>query len=206
MTSWPLFAGMFAAMLHVIAGPDHLAAVVPLAIERTSKAWNVGLYWGLGHVCGMLLIGLLFLFFKDVIPVEEISGHSEQLVGIMLIFIALWVFYRILRRQLKDLRNQARPPKNTPSFFIGLLHGFAGVAHFIFFLPMLSFTSLTDGIVYLVGFALGTFFAMVSFTQVIGSISFVVDARRSARLTKGLQIMGGLFALVVGVYWVYQGS
>ena len=60
--NFPLFAGIIAAMLHVIAGPDHLAAVTPFAIESKKKAWKVGLFWGVGHLLGMLFIGVLFLY------------------------------------------------------------------------------------------------------------------------------------------------
>ena len=78
--SFPIFAGIIAAVLHVISGPDHLAAVIPFAIERKKKAWKVGLFWGIGHLTGMLFIGALFLAFKEMIPVEKISKHSEKLV------------------------------------------------------------------------------------------------------------------------------
>ena len=63
--TFPFFAGLLASMLHVIMGPDHIAAVIPFAIEAKRKAWKIGLFWGLGHIFGMLLIGLLFLLFKD---------------------------------------------------------------------------------------------------------------------------------------------
>ena len=77
--SFPIFTGLIAAMLHVIMGPDHLAAVAPFAIESKRKAWKVGLSWGLGHLFGMGLIGRLFVFFKELIPLEAISAYREQL-------------------------------------------------------------------------------------------------------------------------------
>jgi len=85
-----LLSGMIASALHVITGPDHLAAVTPLAIESKRKAWAIGVMWGLGHLLGMMLIGGLFLLFKDLIPVELISGRSEILVGIVLIVLGTW--------------------------------------------------------------------------------------------------------------------
>ena len=97
----PLLAGTLASMLHVISGPDHLAAVTPLVIETKRKAWKIGLFWGLGHLVGMLLIGVLFLLFKEYIPVESISKYSEQLVAIVLIGVGFWAFYRIFNEQKK---------------------------------------------------------------------------------------------------------
>ncbi|MCF6351321.1 MAG: hypothetical protein L3J23_09900, partial [Flavobacteriaceae bacterium] len=94
-----LLAGTLASMLHVISGPDHLAAVTPLVIETKRKAWKIGLAWGFGHLLGMLFIGVLFLVFQDFIPVEAISEYSEQLVAIVLIGVGIWAFYRIFNEQ-----------------------------------------------------------------------------------------------------------
>ena len=87
--------GLTAAAAHVLSGPDHLAAVTPLAIESRRKAWGIGLAWGAGHTLGILLIGILFLLFRDVIPVERISEHSELLVGIVLILIGAWAISKV---------------------------------------------------------------------------------------------------------------
>jgi len=90
-----LITGIIAAIAHVLSGPDHLAAVTPLAIESKNRSWGVGLAWGVGHTIGILVIGLLFLLFRDLIPVEQISEHSEQLVGIMLILIGVWAIAKV---------------------------------------------------------------------------------------------------------------
>ena len=95
MMSFPLLAGIAASILHVVSGPDHLAAVTPLAIETRRKVWKIGLFWGFGHLTGMLLIGLLFLLFRQYIPIEKISEHSEQLVGAVLIIVGLWALYSV---------------------------------------------------------------------------------------------------------------
>ena len=70
--TFPLITGSLAAMLHVITGPDHLAAVTPFAIESKKKAWKVGVFWGIGHLFGMSLIGVLFILFEEFIPIEKI--------------------------------------------------------------------------------------------------------------------------------------
>jgi hypothetical protein len=92
MIVYPLFTGLIASMVHVLSGPDHLAAVTPFAIESKKKAWKVGLFWGFGHFLGMLSIGILFILFKEFIPLEAISEHSEFLVGIVLVALGCWVF------------------------------------------------------------------------------------------------------------------
>lgn len=95
----PFVIGLIASILHVVSGPDHLAAVTPLAIANKMKSWITGLGWGIGHTAGMLLIGLLFYLFRSYIPVEAISNYSEAIVGFMLIGIGLWAFRRIFGKK-----------------------------------------------------------------------------------------------------------
>ena len=106
--TFPFFAGLIASMLHVIMGPDHVAAVLPFVIESKRKAWKIGLFWGIGHIFGMLIIGMLFILFKELIPVEKISHYSEQLVGIVLVFIGIWAFVKIFKsdQHHKHLQRQ----------------------------------------------------------------------------------------------------
>jgi ABC-type nickel/cobalt efflux system permease component RcnA len=108
--------GFIASMAHVVTGPDHLAAVTPLAIESRKKSWIIGFSWGLGHTIGMLLIGLLFLLFKEFLPVESISKHSETVIGVLLICIGLWAILRIFVRH----NHQKKPHPHfhvSPDFY-----------------------------------------------------------------------------------------
>ncbi len=98
-SSFPFIAALMASMLHVIMGPDHLAAVTPFAIETKRKAWKIGLSWGLGHLAGMLGIGVLFALFKELIPVDLISKYSEQLVGFVLLGIGGWALYKLFKKE-----------------------------------------------------------------------------------------------------------
>ncbi|NLP57869.1 sulfite exporter TauE/SafE family protein [Lutibacter sp. B1] len=226
--TFPLFAGILAAMLHVISGPDHLAAVTPFAIESKKKAWKVGLFWGIGHLLGMLSIGVLFLAFKELIPVEKISEHSEQFVGIILIVLGLWVLYKIFKKDKhhkhthvhsdgnpiihkhkhihqhdKTHNHEHKNLKqgNIASLSFGFIHGLAGVAHFLLFLPVLGFTSKLDSVKYIIGFGIGTLIAMISFAFVIGKIADFSKQDHNDTFFKGIRLAGGLFALVIGVYW-----
>ena len=97
----PFLFGLLAALIHVLSGPDHLAAVGPLAFNTRLRSWTVGMAWGFGHVLGMLIIGILFFFFRELIPVELISKNSDRIVGIMLLLIGFWAFFRLYRQQRK---------------------------------------------------------------------------------------------------------
>lgn len=240
--SFPLFAGIIAAILHVISGPDHLAAVTPFAIESKKKAWKVGLFWGIGHLLGMLSIGVLFLAFKELIPIEKISMHSEKMVGVILIALALWIFFKIFKDEKQHTHThvhvEANPiihehphihsevtfkiPKHPhihqtekshthnnanlkqgiiASLSVGFVHGLAGVAHFLLFLPVIGFTSKLDSTKYIVGFGIGTLLAMISFAFVIGSVATFSKQNNNGTFFKGIRMAGGLFAFIIGIYW-----
>ncbi|MCB0472189.1 MAG: sulfite exporter TauE/SafE family protein [Flavobacteriaceae bacterium] len=226
---FPLFAGILAAAIHVLTGPDHLAAVTPFAIESKKKAWKVGLSWGIGHLLGMSLIGLLFLLFKELIPVERISGYSEKLVGIILIIMGLWIFYTIFRKE-KHHKHTHVHTDGTPvvhkhehihktetkhdhhhadlkqgtriSLSVGVVHGFAGISHFLLFLPVLGFTSTFDSLTYIIGFCVGTLIAMISYALVIGNVAAFSKRDHNDTFFKGIRLTGGLFAFIIGIYWV----
>ena len=217
----PLIIGFSAALVHVLTGPDHLAAVTPLVLEKKSKSWKIGLGWELGHVLGMLLIGLLFYFFKDSIPIENISKNSEKFVGIMLMGIGLWALYRIRqskkkltyphthtdgnhtynhihRTSGKHRHSDIKTHNTVLSFFIGIIHGFAGISHFILMLPVLGYKSASDSIQYMIGFALGIVSAMIIYTLIIARVS---NTKHSEKIN-WLQYVGAVFAFAIGIYWI----
>lgn len=227
--SFPIFAGIIAAMLHVISGPDHLAAVAPFAIESKKKAWKVGLLWGIGHLTGMLAIGVLFLLFKDLIPIEKISEHSEQFVGVILIALGSWIFFKIFKTEKhhkhthvhsennpiihkhKHIHNSEKKHNHShhnlkqgsiASLTVGFVHGLAGVAHFLLLLPVIGFASTTDSTKYILGFGIGTLIAMISFALVIGKIAAFSKQDHNDTFFKGIRLASGLFAFIIGVYWV----
>lgn len=229
--SFPFIAALIASIFHVITGPDHLAAVVPFAIESKKRAWKIGLFWGIGHLLGMLLIGILFLIFRELIPVEKISEYSEQLVGLVLIFIGVWAFYKLFKQEKKhkhlhvhandDLtihkhehqhhehnnhmhHHQGIKQSNFTSLSVGFLHGLAGIAHFLLFIPVASFETKTDSAMYLLGFAAGIIIAMTVFAFVIGKVSSYAKNEHNDMLFKGIRLAGGLFAIIIGVYWMFS--
>ena len=112
--------GFIASIAHVVTGPDHLAAVTPLAIDSRKKSWMVGFSWGLGHTIGMLLIGLLFILFREILPVDLISKHSDKIIGFLLIGIGGWA---ILRTYLKHSHgNRPHSHFHTRPFLYAHIH------------------------------------------------------------------------------------
>ena len=234
LNDFPLLVGLLAAIIHVLSGPDHLAAVGPLAIDENNKSWLIGLAWGIGHIAGMALIGILFYYFRNFIPVEIISGHSEKLVGIILIVIGIWVFYKFAQTKKSNAHSHIHIHKNRQGkvyahyhphqhnesekhehehtgtqsvytvFGIGTLHGFAGISHLISLLPTLAFAGQKSALEYLLGFAAGTILAMMFFSVILGIISQTVVTKGKYKPYQYLNAIAAVIAIFVGIFWIYQ--
>lgn len=198
-----LIAGISTSMLHVVSGPDHLAAVTPLALSSRRKSWFVGLFWGIGHVVGALLIGGLFILLRGLIPIDLISVYSEQIVGLMLILIGVWAFWKIRHSDTHVHTYEISKSKTYLSAFsIGVIHGLAGVSHIIGILPTLALPTKTDAFLYLGGFAFGTILTMIIYSSILGFISDKTVTNHKYLLYKRISTIGGIFAIMVGVYWI----
>ncbi len=195
--------GVLASSLHVVSGPDHLAAVTPLAIEGKNRSWFIGFTWGLGHTLGVFLIGILFILFRNLIPVEIISTYSEKIVGVLLIIIGLWVYYRIFSNSEHTHSFTGKNDAWT-ALGVGLIHGLAGVSHLIGILPSLALPTRADAISYVLGFGAGTILTMVIYSVILGFVSQSVEARNQKKLLLAVRIAGSTAAVAVGILCIYQ--
>jgi len=201
-----LLAGLSTSTLHVISGPDHLAAVTPLALSSRLRSWFVGFFWGIGHVLGALIIGGLFILLRDLIPIDAISEYSEQIVGFMLILIGLWAVWKINRSDKYENQHHQHKVKETKKYLsaisIGIIHGLAGVSHIIGILPTLALPTKADAVIYLIGFAVGTIATMVIYSFILGLISHKSVINHRLKLYRRINTFGGVFAIIVGLYWI----
>ena len=69
-----IISGLAAGLIHVLTGPDHLAAVAPLSVRSSARGWLTGARWGMGHSAGVLMVGLLSLVLREVLPLERLRG------------------------------------------------------------------------------------------------------------------------------------
>ena len=181
-----LFAGLLVGLVHVISGPDHLSAIAPLASVERHRVWAVGLRWGLGHSLGVVIVGLIAGLLAHLALVDPFSAASERLVGVMLLIIGLWGFWRLGRMsaasastQNADLHQHAdgqvhshalapplrltisptstsAPSRRFAPYAIGILHGCAGGSHLVGILLALAFPTLAGVLTYLAGFVAGS--------------------------------------------------
>lgn len=183
------FAGLLAGLLHVFAGPDHLAALAPLSLKARSRAWVVGLRWGLGHSSGVLVVAAVAFELRQVVPLEALSGWGERLVGATLIILGLWGLRSLFRERLhahehvhegqghvhfhthrsnEDHGDAGAHVHTHAAFWVGTLHGLAGTAHLVGVLPSLALPTGRETSSYLLAFALGTILAMTGFASALG--------------------------------------
>ncbi len=95
----PALSGFFAGFAHVASGPDHLAAVAPLAIgkRRSISAALVGASWGLGHGLGVALVGAGGQLLKGAFGVGNLTAWAEVLVGVFLVGLGAWTIRKSYR-------------------------------------------------------------------------------------------------------------
>jgi len=190
-------AGVAAGLLHVLSGPDHLAAVAPLASDRERGQWLTGLQWGVGHTAGVLVIASLLLLIKEQLPLAAISIYSERVVGASLILIGCWGLRRAWLRKSSGANVHSHA---GASFSMGTIHGLAGSSHLFGVLPALAFPSQLSSALYLTGFGLGAVASMTAFSAAVGLLSSKLDRR--SRGYSGMLYASSAVALVVGGVWL----
>jgi sulfite exporter TauE/SafE len=214
--------GLLAGAVHVWSGPDHLTAIAPLAVSSDKKSWLTGFRWGIGHSLGVALVGGLSLILREIIPLEEISGWSEKLVGVMLILIGIWGFRKAFQNRIHvhkhthDGENHTHIHVHTKpklhekpeahihthaAIGIGILHGFAGSSHFVGILPALAFSTSFQSVIYIISFGIGTIISMVLFSSGLGFISKIF-AFNSEKAYKWILSVCSSAAFLVGVCWL----
>lgn len=158
-------AGIAAGMVHVLSGPDHLAAVLPFSVSAPKRALRTGMVWGLGHGLGVVLLGALFMATRASIDVDVVSHAAEVLVGFLLAGVGVWAVYRsrkivvhthehdhldkehahphvhIADRTVDKAGHaqQGHHRRHTHSTLgLGFIHGIAGLGHLVAAGPMLA--------------------------------------------------------------------
>ncbi len=216
-------AGLAAGSIHVLSGPDHLAAVSPLALETNKSKWTIGFRWGLGHTGGVFLVGLIALASREVIPLDAISSVSERLVGIVLIGIGVWGLHKALSKNIHThqhthdgsehvhihihgtpkLHGRPEAHRHThAAFAVGIIHGLAGSSHLLGVLPALLLPTRLEALTYLLFFGIGTISAMMMFTGFLGLVLSRFTLR-GIKIYKQLLIATSAAAIGIGGVWLY---
>jgi sulfite exporter TauE/SafE len=221
-----LALGFFLGLKHAVEA-DHLAAVSTIVSERKSlwSAAIVGGIWGMGHTISLVIAGILVLLLNF-----EISEKTERMlefgVGIMLLFLGLNVFRKIMKGgnihfhahehgsrehvhphlhevEKIDEKNSHHGLKFSPrALFIGMIHGLAGSAA-LMLLVVPTIHSRPLGLLYIIIFGVGSIGGMMIMSFLVG-LPFHLTASRFNRFNNLLQGAAGLISIVVGLMIVYE--
>ena len=215
-----LITGALAGFVHVLSGPDHLAAVTPMAIDARRRGWVSGWTWGFGHASGVVLVAVLAVTLRDLLPpIEAISAWSERIVGAALIAVGLWALRRSRRignaahthgeMSHRHLHVQEGPGwlrrlgHAHASFCLGVLHGIAGSSHFFGVLPALALPTLAASLTYIAAFGVGTVVAMTAFSAAIGAAAARLP--HGALPQRAMMLAAATLAIAVGSVWIAVG-
>src|SRR6476660_7396790 len=216
-----IVTGALAGLVHVLSGPDHLAAVAPIAASDRERGGIAGWTWGGGHASGVVVVALIAVLLRDVLPpVDVISAWSERLVGGALIAIGLWALRRGLRigsaahvhgsvtHDHVHVRTgpgwMRRLGHAHASFYMGILHGVAGSSHFFGVLPALALPTKTAAFIYIGAFGIGTVLSLTAFAAAVGAAGTRLQHGTAGH--RRLMISAAVLAVAVGGWWLVVGA
>ena len=198
--------GLLLGCWHVVTGPDHLAAVAPLATatDERKHAAKIGGAWGLGHASGVWLVGLVLLAFGSLIPLDLVGAWSERIVGLAVLAVGVWGLVRATGQGRHDHDGHAHhgaPLRGVPSALsVGVVHGVAGSSHLYGVLPALALGA-GERLSYLLGFGLGSILAMSVFAGALAALVSRVPQSRE-RIRRGVLLAASVIAVVIGLVWI----
>jgi len=219
-----VLAGLLAGTIHVLSGPDHLAAIAPFTANQPKKSWKIGMWWGFGHSTSVWVIAILIFLLKAFIPLDGLSQWGERVVGVVLIGLGVWgiqkafskrvhfhvhehegiqhAHYHLHSVQTAHQHIETKPHHHTHApMSIGIIHGFGGGAHLIAIIPALALPGQYTAAGYVIGFGVGNIFAMICFAWLIG----LLQQKIIHRFAKGylwMQLSFSMLAIGVGIFWL----
>lgn len=213
-------------MIHALDA-DHIAAVCGLASTRLGhrKSLAFCVRWAAGHGVTVLALGTVAILVGQTIP-EKLSQTAEDLVGLVLIGIGLWVLWDLRRNHvhlhihqhgglLKHAhwhkhqdKKEADPSEHHRhghgAVMVGMLHGTAGLAPLLALVPLTSHTSAWGAIAYLALFGLGVLVSMLIFGGLVGII-FNRALQQGETMVNYIRGGAAVFSMGLGVF-LLQGA
>ena len=217
-------SGLLAGAVHVVAGVDHLAALLPLAVGGRARAFGLGVRWGVGHAAGVSAIAVLALALRERLDLGVVESLGEGLVGAVLLLIGARGIRGALRVRIHSHPHQhptgehahlhlhatssdaehaldhgAHRHRHT-ALAAGMLHGIAGSAHFLGVLPAVALPTMVGSLSYLAAFAAGTVLAMGAFASLVGESTS--RASGSPRALPRMLLAASVVTVLVGAGWI----
>jgi high-affinity nickel permease len=190
-------------LLHSLE-PDHIVAVSTIVARCKNVVSSVfaGVFWGVGHASVIILASLAVFYTKGFVS-GNILAVFEFFVGVMLVYLGVRLAKSALAPESSPIHDHSHDHSTTQkpviSLLIGSLHGLAGSGAVIA-LFFSDFSSITQSLVSVVSFGIGTIISMALASSFLGLSLHYYRLGRFGSLEKYVQIGIGSVAILLGIY------
>ena len=193
---WFLAGGLLLGCLHALEA-DHIVTVSNLVLNKGSlkKSMRLALQWGLGHSLTLTILALL-VFSLDSAFVALMSSSAEQMVGVVMIFLGLVVFFQELKQdsRLKKFGHKHAEFSGRQIFGVGVLHGIAGSASIFLLIPVALTKSIFGVFSYVALFCVGMILTMGLYGLFLQNFSL----NKNGYLPK-VRFVVAIFSVTIGI-------
>ena len=215
--------GLVLGLRHALDS-DHLAAVSTILAQRPSfrASGMIGFSWGLGHTAVLLVVGAVVLVLRVPIP-EPFALAAEFGVGAMLVFLGGMLAVRLVRERwhvhmhdhdaerhmhlhshamVEDHGHGHWWHDSVRPFCIGMAHGLAGSAAMLL-IVLSSARSVSEGLIYIVVFGLGSILGMVLVGMVV-SLPVMWSLNIGRPVFLAVQGLASVGSVAIGLMMMFQ--
>jgi high-affinity nickel-transport protein len=171
-----LAGGFLLGCLHAMDA-DHVATVSTLILDRRPLRQTVllALRWSLGHSLTLLVLAGLIYPLRDVFA-EVNLGLMERVVGVSMIYLAVWLVLREWRRRravhVEGETHTVGPMRSGWVLFgMGVLHGTAGWAGVFLLVPVALFEFPAGVFLYVALFCVGMIVTMGVYSALVNRVT-----------------------------------
>lgn len=213
--------GFLGGALHAIAGPDHLAALIPRCCgQRWFKGSRIGALWGMGHGISAAILGLLAFGLKNRVStiagaasfMQGASSIMETAVGASLVFIGIlgikeakeWkedIEVSPMSLSSAAVESGVKSSHKRAVILNGILHGFSldGAPSLV---PALAVNTWRGSASFLLAYGFGTTVSMAIATTLIGeSTRRAGEILERPDIPQKLSMISSILAIGVGLFW-----
>ena len=193
---WFLAGGLLLGCLHALEA-DHIVTVSNLVLNKGSlkKSMRLAIQWGLGHSLTLTILAVLVLSLDSAF-VAVMSSSAEQMVGFVMIFLGLVVFFQELKQssRFKKLGHKHTEFSGRQIFGVGVLHGIAGSASIFLLIPVALTKSIFGVLSYVALFCIGMIITMALYGLFLQNLSL----SKNGYLPK-VRFIVAIFSVTIGI-------
>jgi hypothetical protein len=199
-------------------GSDHLAAMSTFVSHRRGRgaALGVSFRWGIAHMMGVLVPGVLIALVAAPAP-EWLTSCAEFGVGVVLIFVGVGSLRRtVLARKIHyhrhshgalthmHLHSHERGEEHYENHAVsltGLVHGLAGAIPALALVPLMAMGSPLQTGLFLFVFGAGVILAMAAYCLLLSGLFRRLSETQLLRWAQPALACG---SCSLGLFWMFH--